>query len=270
MSQNRYCATLQIPLNQAAIWRTADFLHCLLSLPPMSFWPGQPSDKNPTRRDHHRGFFMPGGMVLSDIPRRRPIGPAAQFQELACRRPQHTWYVGAIAHWNSTARLNQAVTAPPRVRAERPTSGFFLSATGCCRFLTVTDNHQKARSRPLRLPPSPDAWGSLRVLKDTYSHHFAPRTRSSLTGDGSLRTTSAFPESPRVRRRRKSPRRDPGSTGPDDRRTSDARSSTTRAAAPLLASSALRLSFRRRMPFSSACQGHFRSNTGSRALYHLR
>jgi hypothetical protein len=100
------------------------------------------------------------------------------------RRPPERHFYGSM----------KPFTGSPRVRAQRPTSSFFLTAIGCCLFLTVKDNHQKARSRPLRLSPSPDAWGNYLpsgLLPRVY--YFASRT-IALSGedhDGFLRTTSA-------------------------------------------------------------------------------
>jgi hypothetical protein len=87
------------------------------------------------------------------LPSRRLNQPHVTPTNMVCRgrRPSERHFYGST----------KPFTASPRVRAKRPTSSFFHAATGCCRFLTVTDNHQKARSRPLRLSPSPDAWGEL-------------------------------------------------------------------------------------------------------------
>ena len=148
---------------------------------------------NPIHRDHHRGFFHSR--------RNRPIGhptpsahrPGSPIQDLGHPRTLHTWYVGAIAHGNSTARLNQAVTGSPTRSGYTPDFELFPSAIGCCRFLIVTDNHQKARSRPLPAIAVARRVGALRVLKDYYSHFFASRTTSPLSGNDFLRTTSALP-----------------------------------------------------------------------------
>lgn len=117
---------------------------------------------NPIHRDHHRGFFhsrrnRPIGQPTPSA--HRPIGPAAQFRIWATHEPYIHGMSGLSPMEIPRHGLTKPLRAPPRVRATRPTSSFFLSAIGCCRFLTVTDNHQKARSRPLRLAPSPDAWG---------------------------------------------------------------------------------------------------------------
>ena len=126
--------------------------------------------KNPNDRDHRRGFFMPGADLLSDIRASGPIGhlSGSPIPGMACpKRPQHTWYVGAIAHGNPTAPLNQAVNGSPTRSGYTPDFELFPPATGCCRFLTVTDNHQKARSRPLPASAVARRVGALRVLKDT-------------------------------------------------------------------------------------------------------
>ena len=101
-------------------------------------------------------------LILSDIRAsgQLAIHPAAQFQEWPAQNDPNIHGMSGLSPMGIPRhRSTRRLTAPPRVRATRPTSGFFLSAIGCRRFLTVTDNHQKARSRPLRLPPSPDAWG---------------------------------------------------------------------------------------------------------------
>ena len=125
--------------------------------------------------------------------------PGSPIQDLGRPRPQHPWYVGAIAHQNPTARLNQAVTGSPTRSGSTP--DFELFPIGY-RVLPIPNRHgQSPKSSKSAAPASAFARrvGALRVLKDIGFHDFAPRSTSSLTGGGFLRTTSALPESPPVR-----------------------------------------------------------------------
>ena len=81
------------------------------------------------------------------------------------------------------------------------------------RVLPIPNRHGQSPKSPKSAAPATAVArrvGVTTVLKDNGFHDFAPRSTTSLTGDGFLRTTSALPESQRVCPGRKSVRRDPG------------------------------------------------------------
>ena len=174
---------------------------------------------------------MPGGIVLSDMPRQRPIGPAVQFRNGLPTTPTYMvcrGYRPGKSHGTAQPSRHGLPHAFGLNARLRPFSSGY-------RVLPIPNRHGQSPKSPKSAAPATAVArrvGVTTVPEDHGFHHFAPRSTPSLAGDGFLRTTSALPESPRVRWERKSVRRDPGPTGPDDRGTSDVRSSTTRAAAP--------------------------------------
>ena len=118
--------------------------------------------------------------------------PGSSIPRMACpKRPQQPWYVGAIAHRNPTARLNQAVTGSPTRSGSTPDFELFPPAIG----LPVPNRHgQSPKSSKSAAPASAFARrvGALRVLKDNGFHDFAPRSTTSLTGGGFLADDFGF------------------------------------------------------------------------------
>ena len=177
---------------------------------------------------------MPAGIDPIGHPRQRPVGhpSGSPIPGMACpKRPQHTWYAGTIAHRNPTAPLNQAVTGSPTRSGYTPDFGLFPPATGCCRILTFTDNHQKARSRPLPASAVARRVWALRVPKDTpnYTNSLrAPLPRRAVTSCGRLRLSRNHHEFAAEEKA-------PGATpAPPGRRTAELRTPEVRPFAPPL------------------------------------
>ena len=115
-------------------------------------------------------------------------------QPIGCKRcPNIHGMSGQASIGTPLLRLNEAVTGSPTRSGYAPDFELFPSAIECCLFLTVKDNHQKARSRPLPATAVARRVGALRVLKDTTTYYLATRD-TSLSGDDFLRTTSALPK----------------------------------------------------------------------------
>ncbi len=131
----------------------------------------------------------------------RPCGRSRRCGRIGTRRlGRHTWYVGVGVLRNATSAAQRSRHGLPHAFGLSARLRAFSCGYRAMPIPHVTDNRQKARSRPLRLAPSPDAWGT-RLPKGhdfTGSHPRLTVPYRATTACGRLRRGSLLEKAPRA------------------------------------------------------------------------